>query len=214
LLDVTEYSNSRGIEFELYKRASNNFGFQINYTLSYSDGTSSSAFDNAGIDIDPYSQKPTFPLATYPLDNDVRHVINYNIFFYWQKGEGPSIGGIYPLENTTFSFTGGYESGSPYTRVDLNGRPISERNAERGPSYWSLDGRVAKSFFLRDWFGQGMKNSRIEFFADMRNILNMRGPAGFYTTTGDPIDDGRTLDREIGTFSEVPLYKEANYAQS
>lgn len=214
LLDVTEYSNSRGIEFELYKRASNNLGFQINYTLSYSDGTSSSAFDNAGIDIDPYSQKPTFPLATYPLDNDVRHVINYNIFFYWQKGEGPSIGGIYPLENTTFSFTGGFESGSPYTRVDLNGRPISERNAERGPSYWSLDGRVAKSFFLRDWFGQGMKNSRIEFFADMRNILNMRGPAGFYTTTGDPIDDGRTLDREIGTFSEVPLYKEANYAQA
>lgn len=214
LLDVTEYSNSRGIEFELYKRASDNIGFQINYTLSYSDGTSSSAFENAGIDIDPYSQKPTFPLATYPLDNDVRHVINYNVFFYWQKGEGPSIGGIYPLENTTFSFTGGYESGSPYTRVDLNGRPISERNAERGPSYWSLDGRVAKSFFLRDWFGQGMKNSRIEFFADMRNILNMRGPAGFYTTTGDPIDDGITLNREIGTFSEVPLYKEANYAQA
>jgi len=212
LLDITEYSNARGIEIELNKRAADNIGFQINYTLSFSEGTSSSAFENAGIQIDPYSEKPTFPLATYPLDNDVRHQFNYNVFFFWRKGEGPSIGGIYPLENLNLVFTGFYQSGSPYTRLDLNGRPISERNAERGPSYWNVDSRISKSFFLREWFGQGLKNARIELFADIRNLLNMRGPAGFYVTTGDPIDDGRTLDREVGTFSAVPLYKEATYA--
>lgn len=214
LLDVTEYSNSRGIEIELVKRAVDNFAFSINYTLSYSEGTSSSAYDNASIQIDQYSDKPTFPLATYPLSNDVRHVINYNLNLFWRKDEGPSIGGIYILENANVSFTGGFSSGSPYTRLDLNYRPISERNSDRGPSFWSLDSRVAKAFFLKEWFGAGMGNTRFELFADMRNILNLRGPSGFYTTTGDPIDNGRTLDKEIGTFSATPFYKEASYAES
>lgn len=212
LYDVTEYSNSRGIEVELRKAYSDNFAFNVNYVLAYSDGTSSGAFSNASVETDYFTEYPKFPLATYSLDNDIRHEVKANVTFYWGNNDGPSIGGIQLLENTNVSFTGGFSSGAPYTRLNLNQAPISEINSQRGPSQWSIDSRISKSFNLRDWFGESMKRSRIEVFADIRNLLNTTRPVSFYATTNDPLDDGITLNRQIGSFIATPYYKEASYA--
>ena len=208
---ITEYGNAKGIEFTFIKRLTDHFGFTLNYTLSQAVGTSSGPGDNYLVPIDPYTGAASYPLSEYPMDYDRRHRINAIINFAWMDGEGPSIAGIRPLENTFFNFTGFFQTGTPYTPVDMQGNAIGEVNSERGPSYWSVDFRLNKAFKMRDIFGDGAGNSQIEFFIDINNILNRTAVAGFYTRTGDPDDDGVSFYRTPSAFSATTYYKEADY---
>lgn len=213
---VSEYGNAKGISFELRKAPTmeDHFGFDANYTLAYVEGTSSSPASNSNVAIDPYTDKPAFPLATYPQGNDTRHTINAGLYFIFGNDDGPAIGSIQPLENVTFSFQATYASGSPYTKVDKNGKTLSEINAERQPDYFNVDLRVTKQFYLRDWFGESANNSVFEVYADIKNILNRRVPVGVFAVTGDADDNGTWLERKIGDFISTPLYKDANFANA
>ncbi len=208
---VSEYGNSRGIEFQLQKNIKNNFGFDINYTFSNVEGTANTATSNANPLLDPFTQNPTFPLATYPLGWDLRHQLNTILTFLWRDNEGPSIGGINLLENTTFNLEGYFRSGFPYTKTDQSGRPISDINSERGPSFWNFDMRFIKGFMMKDLFGDAAGNTKIEFYVDINNLFDRNAPVSYYSATGDPDDNGVSLEREIGTFNTTPIYKEANY---
>lgn len=209
---VSEYGNTKGLEATLTKRASNNYGFLLNYTLAYVTGTSNSPSTNASILLDPFTQQPMFPLATYPQNWDVRHRVKLNAYLTWADNEGPSIGGIQLLENTNIIFTGNYRSGFPYTRTDPNGNPLSERNAERQPSFWNLDLRLSKAFMMKDIFGESAGYSRLELFADVNNLLNRTAVTAFYSATGDPDDNGRVLVTQVGNFSSITFYESADFA--
>jgi len=212
---VDEYGNSRGIEFEFSKSPQkDHIGIELNYTISWVDGTSDGSTSNANAVIDPYSGKTAFPLATYPLSRDIRNRIKGYAYLTWGNNQGPSIGGIQPLENSLISANMSWRSGSPYTKTDKNGNPLGETNAERFPSFWTVDLRLSKSFFLKDWFGDGFKNTHIEFYVDISNVLNRRAVAYFYTATGDPIDDGVSLERTIGNFSDVSYFKTADFSNA
>jgi outer membrane receptor protein involved in Fe transport len=209
---VAEYGSSRGIEFGLRmkQRRDRNFAFDLNYTYSKVSGTSASPASNYGVTIDPYTNRPAFPLAEYPMPNDIPHFAKANVVFYWLDGQGPSIGGLKLLQNTSLIFTSIFRSGTPYTRTDRNGKPISEINSERQPSIFTLDAKLTKEIYLKDIFGDGIGNSRIQFFLDVYNILNRTPAVGVYSTTGDPIDDGRTFDRQVGDFASTSYFKTAS----
>ena len=53
--------------------------------------------------------------------------------FVWAKNEGPSIAGIYPLENVDIGFTGRYRSGLPFTPLNASGNAIGDNNSARQP---------------------------------------------------------------------------------
>jgi hypothetical protein len=212
---VNEYGSSRGIEFEISKSpADDHFGLELNYTISWVEGTSDGSTSNANAAIDPYSGNTAFPLATYPLGRDIRNLVKGYAYFVWADNQGPSIGGIQPLENTMMSLNMYWRSGTPYTKTDKNGNPLGETNAERFPSAWNLDLRLAKSFFLRDWFGESFKKTQIQFYIDIANVLNRRAILYYYTSTGDPIDDGVSLERTIGNFTDVSFFKTADFSNA
>ncbi len=213
---VNEYGNSRGLEFEVSKTPTDedHIGLELNYTISWVEGTSDGSTSNANAVIDPYSGKTAFPLATYPLGRDIRNRVKGYGYFMWGNNQGPAIGGIQPLENSLISFNFNWRSGSPYTKTDKNGNPLGETNAERYPSAWSLDLRLMKSFYLSDWFGDGFKKSQIQFYIDVNNVLNRRVIMYYYTSTGDPIDDGVSLERTIGQFADVSFFKTADFSNA
>ncbi|NLO18963.1 MAG: TonB-dependent receptor [Ignavibacteria bacterium] len=213
---IAEYGNAKGVEFELRKRPlpTDHFGLTLNYTLASVIGTASSASTHYQPNIEPYTELPAYPLSEYPMSNDITHRLNVMMTFAWGPKQGPSIGGIYPLQNAFINLTGFFQSGSPYTKLDLAGRAVGEINSERGPSYWRGDLRLQKAFLLKDYFGDGAGNTSIEFFFDINNVFNRTAIAGFYTRTGDPDDDGDSFSRTLSYFSSTAYYKEADYGKA
>lgn len=211
---VSEYGNAKGIEFGFRKLRRDNFGFSVNYSLAQVVGTASSSGSNYNPATDPFTGIPMYPLAEYPLSYDIRHRINPVIDFFWLEGEGPSIGGIHLLENMNINLSGFFQSGTPYTRMDVNQKPLSEINAERNPSIWNVDLRLTKAFNLKAWFGEGMNKATLEFFVDVTNLLNRTEATRYWPYTGSADDDGVSIYREKGSFVLTPHYKEANYGMA
>jgi len=212
---VSEFGNSRGIEISFRKRQSSIndiLSFDINYNLSKAVGTASEPSSNYGRAVDPYSGRMTFPMTEIPLAWDRTHKVNAQVNLTWGEEQGPSIAGVKPLENFNLNLTGFFQTGAPYTPLYRDGKAKAEINSARGPNTWRIDMRLIKSFPLKDWFGEGAGNSSIEFFVDVYNVLNIRRVVGFYTRTGDPLDDGVTFERTKSVFSSISFYKEANYA--
>jgi outer membrane receptor for ferrienterochelin and colicin len=210
---ITEYGNSRGVELNLRKRPVDHFNFEINYTLGWSTGTSSSATSNSSLLLDPFTDNPMFPLAAYPTSRDIRHRVSATANIFWGDDEGPSIAGIQPLQNMNINLTGRFNSGSPYTLVDMTGNMLSSRNSEVGPSYWNLDMRLMKTIKMNEiWEGAG--DTEIEFFLDVDNILDITEAYSFYNVTQDPDDDGRLSRVSVGDYSAVIWYKEADFTNA
>jgi len=206
-----DYGNAKGIEFSIRKLPSNHVSLDINYTYSSVTGTSQSPADNYNVVIDPYTDLPAFPLAPYPMAWDIRHQLKGTVTFIWRDDEGPSIGGIKPLQNAYISFDGRYRSGTPYTRRDAGGTQLSAINAERNPSAWNLSTRISKSFILKDIM-KSLGNTRVQVFLDIANVLNRTAARSVYSVTGDPIDNGTSLETQIGNFANVNYYKEPDYS--
>ncbi|MFP4368242.1 MAG: TonB-dependent receptor [Candidatus Kapaibacterium sp.] len=211
---VAEYGNSRGLEFTLRKRPTNHFGFQVNYTLARATGTSTSPTTNFNVLTDPFTNARMFPLAEYTLGFDRTHTLNTVFNLAWNNDQGPAIGGIHLLENTIISFTGIYQTGLPYTATDRAGTPLGEINGERQPDYWTVNLRFSRRFPLNDYFGEGVGNTTLEFFFDVFNLLNRTAARSVYSATGDPLDDGITLERKIGDFSAVTWYRDVDYGNA
>lgn len=222
LYTVTEYGNVRGFELSARRNLKDNFEASINYTLQKAVGTSSSPTGNYSTvigSIDPYTNKPQqLPLTEYPLNYDQTHSLNATIAAVWGDGEGPSIGGLKLLENTVISLTGFYGTGLPYTRENQKGEQITEYNSLRLPSSYATEMHIERGFKMRDFFGDGVGQLELTFFADIRNLLNnteavsvrfssTRGGSR-YTITGSPDNDGQALNRQRGDFQAISHYRD------
>ncbi len=208
---VGEYGTSRGIEITLRKRATDHIGFDINYTLASANTTATAALDNSYPQLDRFTEKYSIPLSEFAAGFDRRHTVNAIVTINWANEEGPSIAGVYPLENVEIGFTGRYRTGVPYTRVNLAGNPIGDFNAERQPDFMGVDMRLTKSFNLADWFGADMMGtSRIQFFADVTNLINRTVATAVFARTADPLQDGNTLNLTPGDLNPNVWYKEAS----
>lgn len=206
---ITEYGNNKGVEFEIRKYERDNFGFRLNYTLAFANGTASAAGSNVGANRDPFTGQYAIPLAEAPLSRDVRHRINYVLNLYSQDGEGPNIAGTHPLENMQLNISGGFASGSPYTKF-LVGSSVAAGsiNGERNPSTLSSNIRLAKTFLLKDVLGDMAAASTFDIYVDVFNWMNFTSYTSVNPATGNPIDDGVALHQQIGSFIATPYYKE------
>jgi outer membrane receptor protein involved in Fe transport len=212
IYSTSEYGNTRGVEFELRKQpAGDHLLVVLNYTYSKVDGTSPDPSSNFGAPRDIYTDKFAFPLAAYPQPWDLRHSFKGYVNFIWGRDEGPSIFGMKILQNANINFTGSYRSGYPYTKTDKDGKLLGEYNAERQPSFWTVSSRISKLFYLKDIVGESLGNTAVEFFVDIYNLFNRTVPTAVYSATGDPIDNGVTLNRRIGDFSSTTWFKDASY---
>ncbi len=214
LYEVADYGNSKGIELSLRKRATNHFGFNINYTLAKSISTSSGPTSNYLVAQDFYTEKPAYPMSPLSTSGDRRHRLNVTLNFIWGNGEGPTIGGFGLLANTAINITSYFQTGLPYTRKDKSGNALGELNSERQPSRWSTNLRFQRTFSLKNWFGDAAGNSSIQFFVDVNNLFNIRNAVSVYSRTGDPIDDGIRFYKPVKDFPRITLYKEANFGIS
>ncbi len=203
LISNGEYGNVRGTEISLRRRLVDNFQFNINYTLQYAQGTSSGVGTNYSLVLaasDPYTDSKVFPLVESPLDYDRRHRLNFNGGFVFGKDEGPSIAGTKILQYFTINFTSVYQTGQPYTKLDLKGNQASDYNAERYPSLWDLDMHISRRINLGDLISSSLGNTELELYVDVINLPNRTEPILVYTRTQDPDNDGVSLYRLQGEF--------------
>jgi outer membrane receptor protein involved in Fe transport len=213
LAEVGQYGTNKGIEIDLRKRVRDNFGFRLAYTLGSVNGTADGAQSSIGVGRDPITTNPALPLATFRLGRDITHRLTTVLNFQWGEEEGPSIGGIYFLEDAYASITGNMNSGSPYTLREINGTgQLSEINALEGPASWSIDTRIGKQFALSDLFGEGMGNTSIELYVDIFNLTNRTEAVAVYGGTQSTLNDGTLNLVQLGSFSPNVFYDKGNPA--
>jgi outer membrane receptor protein involved in Fe transport len=142
------YASARGIELSLNRRFSQNFSFDITYTLSYADGVASSqefGSNPEGLEF--------LPNTELPLDWDQRHTFNFLL-----RIAEPGVW------NLGFTFT--YGSGFPWTPIDRFARrqdPLLE-NSERLPATYSLDIQAERNINV---YGQ-----RLTLYLQGFNLIN------------------------------------------
>jgi hypothetical protein len=202
---LADYGNSRGVELTFMKRLSDNWQFNLNYTLSSATGTANASTTAVGLD--PFTGEPAFPVTDFPLDFDQRNRVNGQIGFSWGNDEGPSIAGITFLEYFTINLSGSWQSGLPYTPVDGRGQAAGQINSARFPSNWNSELRITRTIPLNEVLGG---NSAIDLTLDVTNLLNFTNAISFYTATGSPDFDGFALNRQQSDFPAVTYYRDAN----
>jgi len=210
---VGEYGSTRGVEFTLRKRPSNNFATSVNYTFASARGTASNVGSNlnATFSVDPFTGKNTFPLTEYALSTDITHRINGDITFFFMKDEGPEVFGVRPLANSSLNLLGTFRTGTPYTKLNFNGIQIGEFNGERQPAFFNgFDIRFNRQFFLKDLMGDGVGDMSITLFADIFNVVNRTVATSLFARTGSPDFDGVNRNRQLGDFSSSPLFEVAD----
>ncbi|WP_247653441.1 hypothetical protein [Flavobacterium sp. CS20] len=189
--------------FNLQKaRGQNNYSYRVNYTLS--------SLKNDTEDINFRAMDANnFDAEWGPSINDRRHNIN-GIFNY------------YPFEGTTITLVALLQSGQPINRIpdgevfgttDLNGdgsgfgdayvgnsdrSPGRSRNNDRLPWNNTFDVGVQHRFKLSN-------NHRLEFRADIFNVLNAENLSGFFNNAtqsnqiqAGPASSGRFVRRNAG----------------
>lgn len=157
-----DFGTVKGFTFQLITRrlAKGFIKLRSAYTLQYAAGTGSSFSSSRGA----LNGVVGFSLLRnlLPFSYDQRHNItgNIQIFFDEKSTRGPKIGNIYPLDNTSASFTFGLGAGAPFTRSSIpnqadvqfgvnssqrvDGLPLGSRL----PFTYNVDFRLDKTFNL------------------------------------------------------------------
>lgn len=189
---VTSYANVdfgtvKGLELDFDLRRTNNVSANVNYTLSFAQGTGSSSSTIstiAWIDETP-------PNFISPLDFDQRHTINVSLDYRLGAGEGPTVGGMKLFENFGVNILATAGSGQPYTgqlepfsRIESKA-PIPDGgiNSVRMPWKNRIDLRVDRKFSVGD-------RTTLSAFVWVQNLLDTQNVQGVWRATGLPDDDG------------------------
>jgi len=199
VLTNSEFGKAYGIELSLKKRYTNNFSFDISYTLSWARGTSSSQYQHYQLVTngppDPYTgQMKVYPQLDYWLDFDQRHTANVIFDYRLPEGEGPTLFGYKILENFGINLLWRYHSGRPYTREDSRGNQVGDYNGARQPWYMRTDVRINKDFKLF--------SVSYSLFAEIENLFNERRATSVYARTGSPYWNGVVYPKGSSTFYE------------
>jgi len=204
VLTNSEFGKAYGIELSLKKRYSNNFSFDVSYTLSWARGTSSTQNQHYQLVTngppDPYTgQMKVYPQVDYWLDFDQRHTTNVIFDYRLPENTGPTLFGYNILENFGINMIWRYHSGRPYTREDSRGNQVGDYNGARQPWYMRTDARINKDIKL---FGVSYS-----LFAEFENLFNERRATSVYARTGNPYWNGVVYPKVSTTFLEgTPQY--------
>ncbi len=189
-----QYGNSRAIELILEKRMSDNYSVKVQYTYSSAKGTSTSATENyaALINADPSSEQSVLPLQPFPLSFDKPHVAQVIFNLNYNKGEGPTLFGSKILEYFSLAATTEYQSGVPYTRLDLRGAQVGDFNGDRQPDYFQTDAALTRTIAFEDFLGPNFKSLSLDLQLEVSNLFNRTTALSVYPRTGQGDNDGQT----------------------
>jgi CarboxypepD_reg-like domain len=180
-----QYGSDRSIELVAEKRMSDNFSMKLNYTYGEAVGTSSSATENyaALINQDPSSPDAVLPLTPFPFSYDRTNVLNFLFDLNYNKGEGPTIFG-----EKLFEWF--YETGVPYTALDVKGAQIGPTNGDREPDYFQTDVSLTRTIPFGDIFGPSMSRLFLDLQIEVTNVFNRTTPLDVYPATGQGSNNG------------------------
>ncbi len=187
--------NIKGMDFTLRKRFSNNYSFNLMYTMQFSRTTGSdySTTSEYGVFLDASTgEQFTPPDELRPINGDVTHKMTANLNYLFPEDfkSGTMYNTILGNFKVYALFT--LASGQPaYDRVvsggstyfenaaenvswltRRNGRPIGGLNYFRGRWDYNLDLRLTKTFRL----GRTMQ---LSFFSDIFNVFNKKLPTPY-----------------------------------
>ena len=185
-----DFTTTQGAEINFDLRRTSNLALTANYTLSFAQGTGSSATSTATATW----RGSVFPQSINPSDFDQRHTANVSVDYRFAAGEGPMFGNIRPFENFGINVIGQFASGQRYTLLQTNnGFNISDSftpdtrgdlNSGQLPATSRIDLRVERQFNL------GFADSKLRAYVNVQNLLDTRNVIAVYRSTGVPNEDG------------------------
>ena len=183
-----DFGNVKGLEFAFDLRRTNGFLANLNYTLSFAEGTGSASQSTSIITwIDE-----TPPNFISPLDFDQRHKLNLSLDYRLGPGEGPSLGNFKPLENFGVNILATAGSGFAYTPVQEPFNQVVSRppvpvggiNSARMPWQNRVDLRVDRGFNIPN------SNARVSVFLWVQNVFDTDNINDVWRFTGLADNDG------------------------
>lgn len=220
-----DFSTVKGLTVTYDLRRTNNARVRASYTLQFANGTGSDANFAKGL---IQTGQPNLR-TLFPLSFDRRHAINLMLDYRFDEGKdysGPVIRRsrkdgegndvvktIQVLKNTGVNFTIFGGSGTPYTKsskiVPIGGSGIIKGSisGSRLPWQFRIDGRVDKDINL-SW-GEGKRQSYLNIYLQVLNILDSKNIMSVYGATGNPDDDGYLAAAEYQTNIQAQLDEQA-----
>lgn len=200
----SDYSRTRGLEFELRKVMGNYISGNLSYTYSFAYGKSSSASSNYFDDF--YNR--AIPIREFPLAWDVRHSLAFQLQLSVRKSEKPRLFGFRIPNDWTLTTIWQYGTGYPFTPTrDYPGLKLlpgenPQTNSLRYPAQSTVDLRFSKNF--------SVAGLDYQFVMRVTNLFNTLNINNIYGATGRP-DTGTNVGGTViegSDFANDPL----NYA--
>lgn len=219
--DNQDFRTTKGLTINYDLRRIKNVRINANYTLQYADGTT-------GL---PSSTLVSLIRAGYPnvkmmfpISDDRRHAFKLGFDFRYEGGDkynGPvtkrkvkdaegntRVKSIKWLQNFGVNITGVAQSGAPYTKYYSNTQStiVGSYRGARLPWVFRIDMTLDKAFLIK----VGKRNTMLDIFCTINNVLDMKNITGVFGVTGDPDDNGYLTDPETQTLIQAQL-DEASY---
>ena len=218
--DNQDFRTTKGLTIAYDLRRLKNIRINANYTLQYAEGTT-------GL---PQTTLVSLIRAGYPnvkmmfpISDDRRHAFKLGLDFRYEGGDrynGPvtkrivkdkdgndRVQNIKWLQNFGVNITGLAESGAPYTKYfsNLQSTIVGSYRGARLPWIFRIDMTLDKAFMIK----VGKRNTMLDVFCSVYNLLNMKNITGVFGVTGDPDDNGYLTDPETQTLIQQQLDEES-----
>ncbi|MBI9032892.1 MAG: carboxypeptidase-like regulatory domain-containing protein [Bacteroidales bacterium] len=196
-----DFGTVKGLTLTYDLRRTKNVRVKASYTLQFAKGTGSDATTQAGLINAGLPNLRTI----FPLSHDQRH--RFNLMFDYRFDEGKKYTGptstrkikgtdqvktINWLENTGLNITLYGGTGTPYTKSSRVGVMEIEgaQNGARKPASFRFDARVDRDFMLSSGTGDDARQTYLNVYVQVLNVLNTKNVMDVYAATGVADDDG------------------------
>jgi outer membrane receptor protein involved in Fe transport len=189
-----DFATIKGVDVGFKMRPINRVSADVNYSLSYAQGTGS--VSNSQGNIAWTAAQP--PKMSAPLDFDQRHKLALSLGYGLGKGEGPLLFGQRVFENVGVNLLYNVASGTPFTPARVYNEvslaasqitPVGPINSRYGPWTSNLDVKATKGF--------AAGGLRFEAYVWVLNLLDMSNAIQVYQSSGSATAT-RWLDTEDG----------------
>lgn len=220
-----DFSTVKGLTVTYDLRRTSNARVRASYTLQFANGTGSDPDFAKGL---IQTGQPNLR-TLFPLSFDRRHALNLMLDYRFDEGKeynGPVIRRTKTdatgaevvkttqlLKNTGVNFTIFGGSGTPYTRsskivpIGQTGIIKGSISGSRLPWQFRIDGRVDKDINVK--WGEGKRESYLNVYVQVLNILDSKNIMGVYAATGNPDDDGYLAAAEYQNIINTQLDAQA-----
>lgn len=194
-----DFGTVKGLTVTYDLRRTGNVRLLLNYTLQFANGTGSDNQSAQGLISAGLPNLRTI----FPYNYDQRHNISANIDYRYGEGKdynGPVINDIKIFENAGLNLTTNVYSGSPYSaQVGITNEGVFQpqatglegtTNGSRLPWQYNLELQVDKTFNLKFGKEDKKKETFLNVYVRVINLLNQQVLYDVYRATGNWNDDG------------------------